>query len=280
MLRETVTVRPLGPAVAELGESPFWSPRENCVWWVDVTGRQVLRTDADTGATTQWPTTEEIGFIAHVGGRLVVGLESGLFSFDPLAGNFDLIAGSELAPGMRFNDATVDASGRLWASTMRVANDRAEGAIHVFSDDWRMHRLADGFRTPNGLAFDVGRSRLYFSDSHPSVRRVWHAAFDPIGNRLGGRTVFMQFGEQDGRPDGAVLDRGGNYWIACLEAGTIEALTPEGNAWRSIGLDRPRILTKPAFGPEGRMFFTAKADPLRSRSSLLTCSLPAKGIPV
>lgn len=217
---ETVKVRQIGPAVAELGESPFWSPEENCVWWVDVTGRQVLRTDVDTGATARWPTPQQIGFIARANGTLVAGMEQGLFLFEPHAGTFDLVAGTELPAGMRFNDATVDAAGVLWASTMRVANDRAEGAIHVFADDWRMQRVADGFRTPNGLAFDAGRSRLYFSDSHPTVRRVWHAEWHESAG-LGASRVFMEFDEADGRPDGASLDAEGGYWIACLEAGTI-----------------------------------------------------------
>src|SRR5690606_17956305 len=95
---------------------------------------------------------------------------------------------------IRFNDATVDAVGRLWATTMPLANDSAEGAIWVFSEDWRMHRVAGGFRTPNGLAFDVTRSRLYFSDSHPTVRRVWHAEWDGRV-QLGVPCVFMEFGE-------------------------------------------------------------------------------------
>ena len=99
MQRETVTARPLGPAVAELGESPFWSAAENCVWWVDVTGRQVLRTDADTGETARWPTPGEIGFIARVDGRLVAGMERGLYGFDPASGGFDLVSGTELAAG-------------------------------------------------------------------------------------------------------------------------------------------------------------------------------------
>ncbi|MBX3530129.1 MAG: SMP-30/gluconolactonase/LRE family protein [Rhizobiaceae bacterium] len=272
-MRETVTAQPLGPAVAELGESPFWSGEENCVWWVDVTGRQVLRTDADTGATERWPTPQQIGFLARVNGALVAGMEQGLFRFDPQAGAFDLIAGTELAPGMRFNDATVDAAGRLWASTMRVANDRADGAIHVFSDGWRMHRVADGFRTANGLAFDAARSRLYFSDSHPTVRRVWHAGFEPHTGRLGEPAVFMRFADGDGRPDGAALDRDGNYWIACLEAGTIEVRAPSGEARRSIRLAPGPTLTKLAFGPQGRMFVTAKATPPRPLSGLLVCDL-------
>lgn len=230
---------------------------------IDVTGRRVLRTEADTGATTRWPTPEEIGFIARVDGGLVVGMQRGLYRFDPAAGSFDLISGTGLPAGMRFNDATVDATGRLWASVMRVANDRADGAIYVFSADWRMHRLVGALRTPNGLAFDTARSRLYFSDSHPTVRRVWHAVYNPESRQLRAPTVFMEFGEGDGRPDGAALDADGNYWIACLEAGTIEARTPDGGIYRSLRIEPGSPLTKPAFGPKGRIYVTSKGTPLQ-----------------
>jgi len=272
-MRERVTAQPLGPAVAELGESPFWSAAENCVWWVDVTGKQVLRTDADTGVTARWPTPHQVGFVARANGALVVGMEHGLFQFDPQAGAFGLVAGTELPAGIRFNDATVDAAGRLWASTMRTANDRAEGAIWIFSDDWRMRRVADGFRTPNGLAFDVTRSRLYFSDSHPTVRRVWHAEWDGSA-KLGARRVFMEFGEADGRPDGAALDEEGSYWVACLEAGAIRIRATAADVQRSLELHPTVPLTKLAFGPRGSVFVTSKGSALSPRTSLLTFTLP------
>ncbi len=268
----TVKAQPLGPAVAELGESPFWSPEENCVWWVDVTGKQVLRTDTASGATTRWPTPHQIGFIARANGLLVVGMEQGLSRFDPRGGAFDLIAGTEIAPDMRFNDATVDATGRLWASTMRVANDRAEGAIWRFSRHWEMLRLADGLLTPNGLAFDAARSRLYFSDSHSTVRRVWHAQYDQVRHELEHRSTFMEFSDGEGRPDGATLDADGNYWIACLEAGTVEVRTPGGDMLRRLRLDPPLSLTKVALGPKGTLFATVKRTPERL-SALIWCRL-------
>ncbi len=264
----TLALRPLGPAVAMLGESPFWSPDENCVWWVDVTGRQILRTDAATGETMRWPTPQEIGFVARAGGRLVAGMERGLYGFNPASGSFDLIAGTELAPGMRFNDACVDAAGRLWAGTMRVANDRADGAIHILADDWRMHRVAEGLRTPNGLAFDASRGRLYFSDSHPTVRRVWCAGYDTAQQAPGPRTAFMEFGDGDGRPDGAALDDEGNYWIACLEGAAIRIASPEADRQARLSLDRPHTITKIAFGPQGTLFVTAKGTP-ESRAALM-----------
>ena len=64
MLERTWRFRRLSDAQAVLGESPVWSARDGCVWWVDVTGRRLLRSDAANGATRVWRTPEEIGFVA------------------------------------------------------------------------------------------------------------------------------------------------------------------------------------------------------------------------
>jgi len=252
----------LSDAQALLGESPVWSAAEDCVWWVDVTGRRLLRSEAASGRTRVWRTPEEIGFVTlATGGRVVVGMESGLFLFDAAAGTFDLIYRLE-GRNVRFNDAAIDAAGRLWAATCDVANKAPLGRLYRFEPDLSATVVAEGLLTPNGLAVDSARGRLFLSDSHPTVRCLWWLPLDFASGSLGERQELADFGALKGRPDGGVLDAEGCYWIAGVGGGTLHGFSPAGA--RVAEVATPMLNpTKLAFGGAGRTtaFLTSKSGP-------------------
>lgn len=247
---------PLSQTRAALGESPVWSVAQGAWWWVDTEGRHLLCTAPD-GATQTWPTPETPGFVQVSGARVLVGMETGIFDFDPGTARFRLRAPLE-TPGMRYNDACTDAAGRIWAGTMDLENLRENGALYLFdpATDRLLPRL-DGFRTINGLAHDAGRGRIFFSDSHPSVQTVWTCDLDPAGN-LGPRRVFARFDALAGRPDGAAFDSAHHYWIAGVGGATLYRFDPEGGiaARHRVPVAAP---TKPAFGPGGVLALTSRA---------------------
>ena len=51
------TWQTLHPAPYELGESPFWHPQEHMLYWVDIPGKKVLRSQADGSALQAWDMT-------------------------------------------------------------------------------------------------------------------------------------------------------------------------------------------------------------------------------
>lgn len=228
MFEQTWHFRRLSDAQALLGESPVWSPGEACVWWVDVTGRKLLRSDARDGTTRVWRTPEEIGFVAlTAGGGIVAGMTSGLFTFDPSGGSFRLILPLE-GRQVRFNDAAVDAAGRLWATTCDLDNRASLGRLLRIDPDLRVTPMLSGLMTPNGLAVDAERGRLYLSDSHPTVQTLWHLPYDPASGSLGEREALAHFDGLKGRPDGGALDAEGGYWIAGVDGGALHCFSPKG----------------------------------------------------
>ncbi|WP_170317825.1 SMP-30/gluconolactonase/LRE family protein [Paroceanicella profunda] len=245
---------------ADLGESPVWCPEQDVIWWVDIAGRRLLCTPRAGGATRAWPTPEEPGFVVLTGpGAPAVGMESGVFAFAPASGAFTRIVALD-APGTRFNDATVDAMGRLWAASMDITLRQPLGALYRVRGAGA-ERLFGGLSTANGLAADLGRGRLYLSDSHPTVRRVWTLPL--TGATPGPRQDFARFEGTDGRPDGAALDAAGNYWIAGVDGGALHVFAPDGGriARHATPSATP---TKPAFcGPRGTtLCLTSKGGPL------------------
>lgn len=260
---------------AELGESPVWSAEEQCVWWVDITGRKLLRTDATTGQTQVWNTPEQIGFCALTApGKLVVGMETGLFSFDASVGNFDNIYKLETA-NIRFNDATTDAAGNLWAGTMALENVGPVGTLYRITPNLEVTVIQEGLMIPNGLAVDFDSGRLYFSDSHPDIQTIWVAELDVRSGAVSNKRTFVSLRDFDGRPDGGALDAMGNYWISGVSGGVLHAFSPDAThlAKIQVPVESP---TKIAFGgPDFKtIFITSKTDTTSEFGGRLVTATP------
>lgn len=247
-----------GQERAELGESPCWDPVQNVLWWVDVSGRQLLRTDVDTGRSDSWGTPEVPGFVVLLASETpAVGMESGIYGFVPESGVFELLVAVE-QPGCRFNDATVDAHGRLWASTMALDASPGRASIHLVDGHGRLTTVVSGLAIPNGLAVDLGRGRLFYSDSHPDVQSIWERPL--LTDGVGAERLFATTAALRGRPDGAALDRDGRYWIAGVDGGELYVFGTDGQLAATISVPFPAP-TKPCFfGHDGRaLAVTSKA---------------------
>lgn len=245
---------------AELGESPVWWAEDRSIWWVDIGGKRLLQTFVDDGKTNIWPTPEEIGFVVLTDqGRVLVGMERGLFWFDQKSGTFDLCA-EHGQSDVRFNDATVDSSGRLWAGTMDLENTRPVGVLYLVGPDLSLTPVIDGLLTVNGLAMDENLNRLYLSDSHPSVQTIWHMQVGADGS-LSERKLFVDMHDHTGRPDGGAVDSEGNYWIAGVGGGVLHVFAPAGShlAEYETPYEAP---TKPMFGGANldQLYLTSKGD--------------------
>jgi len=212
-----------------LGESPVFDPNGMCLWWADTEGCQILRTALTSGATTTFKAPEAVGCIGMwSGGKLLAGLASGMFLFDPDSGTFDLACSPETRQDVRFNDGALDPAGRFFAGTMHRDITEPAGAIFCVERDLSHRRLFEGLWTPNGLAFDPVRARMYFSDSHPSVRTIWVCDYDVLTGTPSNRRVFATTHAVEGRPDGAFVDAEGIYWIAGVGGSQILRFTPGG----------------------------------------------------
>ncbi|MEC9344215.1 MAG: SMP-30/gluconolactonase/LRE family protein [Pseudomonadota bacterium] len=269
-------------AKTQLGESPVWDPQASELWWVDVEGRRTLRADIVTGAVDAWEMPELTGFVALVGpGRPVVGMQTGIYAFDPVARSFDRIVAFE-REGCRFNDATVDRAGRLWTSTMASDARTGLGAIHRVTPEATLLTVADGLTIPNGLAADLERGRLFHSDSHPDTRTVWVRPLDPATCALGAPATFANMHALAGRPDGAALDLEGNYWIAGVDGAQIYVFGLDGALHTVLPVPFPKP-TKVSFsGPDGRLIAVTSKDDPSGGGYMALADLPAgmaRGVP-
>jgi xylono-1,5-lactonase len=262
----TFTFSDANAPVATLGESPAVDEVARCAWWVDTQGKRLYRTDLGSGATRHWPMPEEPGFVVlDSGSRPVLGMESGLFVFE--AATESLVKLASLGrTGHRFNDATVDDLGRLWVSTIAMDLEKGAAAIHLIAEDLTLQTVVSNLSIPNGMAVDVGRGILYYSDSHWDIQTIWTIEVDCDTGHAGTAAPFASTLDMPGRPDGAALDAEARYWVAAVDGAAIYVYAPHrpGEPGRRLfEVDLPiQAPTKLAFHGAGgeNIVVTSKAD--------------------
>ena len=209
MLWQTAISQP-----SELGESPFWHPDEQRLYWVDIPARQVCRSTLTDGLVERWTLPSEPGCIAPArsGGQntgLVIALRDGIYRARHWGGELVLLAPALHDPATsRFNDGKADPLGRFWAGTIYEPRDAARAQL--FSLDVRdgrpaaLQTQAGNATTANGLAWSPDAATLYWSDTPSHTIRAWD--WDAASNTLSRERVFYSWpgkpeGWQPGMPD-------------------------------------------------------------------------------
>ncbi|MBS0318160.1 MAG: SMP-30/gluconolactonase/LRE family protein [Proteobacteria bacterium] len=274
----------------ELGESPFWHPFEQRLYWVDVAARCLLREGQGAAAPERWPMPGEPGCIAPArSGGLVIALRDGIYRAPAWGGSLTLLAPAQHdAATTRFNDGRADPLGRFWAGTLYEPRDRPAAALYAL--DARagrppeLRRMAGDATNGNGLAWSPDAQVLYWADTSRHLIRAWD--WDANANRLTRERVFHRFEPKPagwrpgdagyrGRPDGAAVDVDGNYWCAMYEGGRLAKLSPDGALLAEIELPVP-CPTMPCFGgPDLRMLFVTTAR--HGRSAFEIAAWPLSG---
>ena len=258
------------PQPSELGESPFWHPDEQRLYWVDIPARQVCRSTLPGGPVERWTLPSEPGCIAPARSNgqntgLVIALRGGIYRARQWGGDLALLAPALHDPvTTRFNDGKADPLGRFWAGTIYEPRDAARAQL--FCLDSRGGRApvlevkAGGATTANGLAWSPDAATLYWSDTPRHAIRAWD--WDAAGNTLSHERVFRQWPAKPagwqtgqpgygGRPDGAAVDVEGNYYVAMYEGARLLKLSPGGEVLAELAVPA-QCPTMPCFGGADR----------------------------
>jgi sugar lactone lactonase YvrE len=274
----------------ELGESPFWHPQEQSLYWVDIAARTILRCHVAMGTVEAWPMPTEPGCIAPaLRGGLVIALRDGIYRAPVWGGELQRLAACEHDPRTtRFNDGKCDPLGRFWAGTLYEPRDAAAAALYALDAREgarpRLERKAGGVTVANGLAWSADAKALYWADTAAHLIRTWD--WDGAGNVMSGPRVFKQFplkpeGWQygmagyGGRPDGAAVDAQGNYYVAMFEGRRLLKLAPDGELLAEMATP-VQCPTMPCFGGDDlKTLYLTSARHKRSAQEL--ADMPLSG---
>ena len=261
MTWQTVVTQPSG-----LGESPFWHPDEQMLYWIDIPGRQIHRLNVFMGSVQSWSMPSEPGSIAPArslgeGSGLVIALRDGIYRAREWGGDLQqVVKATHDTATTRFNDGKADPRGRFWAGTMYEPRD--VNSAQLFSMDCRNSILPTlelklgNAVIANGLAWSPDAATVYWADTPSHTIRAWD--WDLETNAMTGERVFKQWpGKPDGwrpgmpgyggRPDGAAVDIQGNYYVAMFEGARVLKLSPAGEVLLEIPVPA-QCPTMPCFG--------------------------------
>jgi sugar lactone lactonase YvrE/DNA-binding IclR family transcriptional regulator len=255
-----VSPRPLGPERTDvscvipaslfLGEGPFWSPREQRLYFVDILAPAVCIGDPARGAYTATPVQDLVSFIIpRRRGGFVVGMKGEIRGLDLETGTATTIAKPEIdRPGNRFNDGKCDRRGRLWAGSLAIDTSPSQGRLWRLDPDGGVKEMDRGFHVSNGLGWSPDDRIFYFTDTPRQT--IYAYDFDIESGEIANRRPFVQVPEGEGKPDGLTVDSEGFVWCAHWDGWCVTRYDPDGKVDRVINLPVPRPTSCVFGGPD------------------------------
>ena len=268
----------LTPQAYELGESPFWHPHEQMLYWVDIPGRCILRCNIFMGSIESWDMPSEPGSIAPAeSGGLVMALRDGIYRARQWGGALEKLAAAQHDTATtRFNDGKADPVGRFWAGTMYEPRTKTDAGLFTLNGGALEAKVSNA-TIANGLAWSPDAKTMYWADTPTHTVRVWDwdaKTSDMTNERVfkqwPGKPAEWQFGMTGygGRPDGAAVDAEGNYYVAMFEGARICKLSPAGVELASIPVPA-QCPTMPCFGGDDlKTLYVTTANYNRSQAEL------------
>lgn len=227
---------------AIVGESPVWCPREQVLYWVDITGQKIHRFHASSGTNDTLPLPEPVTALAvRTQGGLMLSLKKRFALFDLESRRLHYLDDPELdKPDNRFNDAKCDRAGRFWAGTMgNVHWDAPSGALYRFDPDGTITCHQRDVICANGMGWSPDNRTMYFTESFRYA--VYAYDFDAVAGTLSNRRVFASLDRAAGGfPDGLTVDAEGHVWSVHNAIGRVVRYTPDGRIEQTIELPVPR----------------------------------------
>ena len=249
-----------------LGEGPWWDTASCRLYWVDILENRIYRHDPTDGRTEFWTTPEHVGFVfAGADGNLLAGFKSGLHDVTlgvdgtMTASRIDRI--DEYRDDVRFNDATRDGEGRIWACTVGGSAERPLGAFYCYDTKLNRRTVDESYVIGNGPALSPDGSLLYTVETsgHPGrPKGVYVSRVTPSG-KLEGQRLLIAWDAHASSPDGVVTDGDGNLWLGEFAGNVLRCFSAAGEQIAAIPLPAWNI-TKAAFGGDrGDLLYVTSA---------------------
>jgi sugar lactone lactonase YvrE len=232
-----------------LGETPIWEPEENALYWVDWGGLPTCRFDPRSGKFTTYSTTLPVTALARrASGGWIAIAQNGLYGWEPETNEYKLIYGpaQPSRPEICYNDAAVDRQGRLLVGTVNMDDPfLPEGSLYRLDPDGSFYELDAGYATANGIGVSPDGKTVYLADQRH--RQIIALDYDPVSGTASNRRIFARLPEEDGMPDGLIVDADGFVWNGHWAGWKLTRYDPDGKIERQVRFPVEHVISF-AFG--------------------------------
>jgi sugar lactone lactonase YvrE len=233
----------------QLGETPLWIPEENALYWVDWGTGPICRLKPETGEFTTFNVSVPVTALArHATGGFIAIAQNGLYTWDPKTNEFGMLAGhpDPQKPEICYNDGAVDRQGRLLVGTVNMQDVFSpEGSLFRIDEDGSVHILDTCYATANGLGFSPDGRTVYVTDMRH--HQIISLDYDPMNGTVSNRRLFVQVPEDEGMPDGLIVDAEGFIWSGHWDGWRLTRYDPKGKIERQIRFPVQHVISF-AFG--------------------------------
>lgn len=266
-----------GTEPCTVAESPIWDGETRMLYWVDIIGKSVFRSDMSGAPATVWKTEDFPTAIAltSVPDRAILAMAGGVCDLDFRLGKTELLCAPDGMAGNRLNEGKCDPQGRFWVGSMQTNlnpdgsgrdMDRNSGALFRIDGSYGVSRQSEHeFGITNTLAWSPDHRTLYFGDTIRNV--IFAYDFDPDDGVVGARSVLIE-GYARGLPDGSAIDADGCLWNARFGGGVVIRVTPDGHIDRKIEVPVTNPTSCAFAGADKRLLVVTSATFTLSTSQL------------
>lgn len=237
---------------AQCGEGPVWHAASNTLYWVDIVGGEILRSQLDTDLqhldTRVLGYPEMVGAVSpRVGGGMVAAVASGFVGLDEDGTETHRV--DCLPDDVRMNDAKVDPAGRYWSGSCAYGFASGRGGLWLLDEHWVATLVLPDLTQPNGLGWSPDGTTFYLVETQ--ARQILTFGFDADYSTLTSTSsVLVDTPAFDGYPDGLAVDTHGHLWVAEYSGSAVHEFTPDGELVRKITIPTPQPTSCAFIGPD------------------------------
>lgn len=246
----------------KLGETPIWEPRENALYWVDWGCGLICRFDPETGKFTKFPTSLPVTAIARrASGGWIAITQNGLYAWEPETNEYKLLVGSPEPDKLEmcYNDAAVDRQGRLLVGTVNMQDPfLPDGSLYRLDPDLSLHKLDTGYATANGIGLSPDGQTVYVADQRHN--QIIVLDYDIANGTTSNRRLFANVPEDEGMPDGLIVDAEGFVWNGHWAGWKLTRYDPAGKIDRQVRFPVQHVISFAFGGMElNKLFITTSS---------------------
>ncbi|MBU9727791.1 SMP-30/gluconolactonase/LRE family protein [Diplocloster modestus] len=217
----------------QLGESPVWSYEENCLYFIDITGKRSCRIDWSTKELYSTPLPKIPGCLVLTDkNTLLYGLEDGIYD-EKLIRH----CSRDPASGKRFNDGKAGPDGKLYVGT--ISGER-KGFLYRMEGE--LKPVIQNVGVSNGLDWSLDEKTMYYCDTASGTVSAYYFP------EMRYKKLILRVDSGRGRPDGLCVDVQGMIWLAVWGIGQVWRIHPEEGKVMRIWQFPARNITCPVFG--------------------------------